>query len=120
MGMVTARAVFWSNKPNPAVDRARAGQSFKPNSDISAKTLFFWAPSYTGAQLRQTCVALHFPFHRKDEQRAAHEWPRLPLTRELRETNEQAALPQSPFSFPGKILAAATAPGHHNHAVEHN
>ena len=37
---------------------------------------------------------------RKDEQRTAHEWPRLPLTRESRATNELTALPQSPFSFP--------------------
>jgi hypothetical protein len=37
---------------------------------------------------------------RKDEQRTAPEWPRLPLTRESRATNEHAALPQSPFFFP--------------------
>jgi hypothetical protein len=36
---------------------------------------------------------------RKDEQHKALEWPRLPLTRESRATNEHAILPQSPFSF---------------------
>jgi hypothetical protein len=41
-----------------------------------------------------------FIFPRKDEQRTAPEWPRLPLTRDSRATNEHAALPQSPFSFP--------------------
>ena len=41
-----------------------------------------------------------FSSTRKDEQRKAPEWPRLPLTRESRATNEHTALPQSPFSFP--------------------
>jgi hypothetical protein len=36
---------------------------------------------------------------RKDEQRTAPEWPRIPLTRESRATNEHTILPQSPFSF---------------------
>ena len=36
---------------------------------------------------------------RKDEQRTAPEWPRLPLKRESRATNEHATPPQSPFSL---------------------
>jgi hypothetical protein len=47
---------------------------------------------------------------RKDEQRAAPEWPRLPLTWESRATNEHTTLPQSPFSFPlyNRALGKAT------------
>ena len=37
---------------------------------------------------------------RKDEQRTALEWPRLPLTRESRATKDHTILPQPPFSFP--------------------
>ena len=49
---------------------------------------------------------------RKDEQRTAPEWPRLPLTRESRATNEHAILPQPPSLSPfttGKATRAHLA-----------
>ena len=52
---------------------------------------------------------------REDEQHKALEWPRLPLTRESRATNEHAILPQPPFSFPlynRKSNARASRPSH--------
>jgi hypothetical protein len=62
----------------------------------------FWA--LVAEELHKSTILRELPYlsssPRKYEQRTAPEWPRLPLTRESRATNEHTILPQSAFSFP--------------------
>jgi hypothetical protein len=85
--------------------RHRGGHTRNPRGAMGGggQTQTYHLKPIKHCPLKANASCLIFPLHQgkmSSAQPLSAEWPRLPLTRESRATNEQTALPQPLFYFP--------------------